>query len=135
MARQSWKIGCVYKTPFRKFGHICWIGNTHAQVAQHEFIMSHTMAFVVSTKNYFIKTQAGLPYQCIPIYSYMIFLICASVYIYRTQSIRMCSQSTFPVHSYCYHKPGKIRWAKLSRIPPNVVFHGKTFAVSYVYNT
>ena len=22
MARQSWKIGCVYKTPFRKFGHI-----------------------------------------------------------------------------------------------------------------
>ena len=34
-----------------------------------------------------------------------------------------------------YRKRGKIRWAKLSWIPPNVVFHGKTFAVSYVYNT
>ena len=22
MAHQSWKIGCVYKTPFRKFSHI-----------------------------------------------------------------------------------------------------------------
>ena len=22
MPRQSWKIGCVYKTPFHKFGHI-----------------------------------------------------------------------------------------------------------------
>ena len=30
-----------------------------------------------------------------------------------------------------YRKRGKIRWAKLSRIPPNVVFHGKTFAVPY----
>ena len=25
MTRQSWKIGCVYKTPFRKFSHICGI--------------------------------------------------------------------------------------------------------------
>ena len=33
-----------------------------------------------------------------------------------------------------YHKRGKIRWAKLSWIPPNVVFHGKTFAVPYVCN-
>ena len=28
-----------------------------------------------------------------------------------------------------YRKQGKIRWDKLSRIPPNVPFHGKTFAV------
>ena len=34
-----------------------------------------------------------------------------------------------------YSKQGKIHWAKLLRIPPNVVFHGKTFAVPYVYNT
>ena len=34
-----------------------------------------------------------------------------------------------------YRKQGKIRWAKLSRIPPSVVFHGKTFAVPYVYIT
>ena len=33
-----------------------------------------------------------------------------------------------------YRKRGKIRWAKLSRIPPNVVFHGKTIVVPYVYN-
>ena len=32
------------------------------------------------------------------------------------------------------NKRGKIRWAKHSRIPPNVVFHGKTFAVPYVCN-
>ena len=31
-----------------------------------------------------------------------------------------------------YRKRGKIRWAKLSQIPPNVVFHGKTFTVPYV---
>ena len=34
-----------------------------------------------------------------------------------------------------YHKQGKIRWAKLSWIPPNVGFHGKTFVMPYVYNT
>ena len=28
-----------------------------------------------------------------------------------------------------YHKRGKIHWAKLSQIPPNVVIHGKTFTV------
>ena len=39
------------------------------------------------------------------------------------------------VCSKIYRKRGKIRWAKLSRIPPNVVFHRKTFAVPYVYNT
>ena len=32
-------------------------------------------------------------------------------------------------------KWGIIRWAKLSQIPPNVVFHEKTFVVPYVYNT
>ena len=26
-------------------------------------------------------------------------------------------------------------WAKLSRIPPNEVFHGKTFTVPYIYST
>ena len=35
----------------------------------------------------------------------------------------------------CYRKRGKIRWAKLSRIPPTEVFHGKTFTVPYIYNT
>ena len=33
-----------------------------------------------------------------------------------------------------YRKRGKIRWAKLLQIPPNEVFHGKTFAVPYVCN-
>ena len=31
-----------------------------------------------------------------------------------------------------YGKWGKIRWAKLSQIPPYEVFHGKAFAVPYV---
>ena len=39
------------------------------------------------------------------------------------------------VHACKYCKRGKIRWAKLSRIPPNVVFAVKTFTVPYVYNT
>ena len=34
-----------------------------------------------------------------------------------------------------YRKQGKIRWAKHLWIPPNKVFHRKTFAVPYVYNT
>ena len=34
-----------------------------------------------------------------------------------------------------YRKRGKIYWAKLLQIPPNVVFHGKTFVVPYVYPT
>ena len=33
---------------------------------------------------------------------------------------------------HSYRKRGKIRWIKLSQIPPNEVFHGKTFAVPYV---
>ena len=33
-----------------------------------------------------------------------------------------------------YRKWGKIRWAKLLQIPPNEVFHGKTFAVPYICN-
>ena len=32
-----------------------------------------------------------------------------------------------------YRKWGKIRWAKLSLIPLNVVFQGKTFVVPYIY--
>ena len=39
------------------------------------------------------------------------------------------------VRTSIYCKQGKICWAKLSRIPPSVVFHGKTFAVPYIYNT
>ena len=31
---------------------------------------------------------------------------------------------------YTYRKWGKIHWAKLSRIPRNVVFHVKTFMVA-----
>ena len=38
------------------------------------------------------------------------------------------------IYSKEYRKQGKIRWAKLSRIPPNEVFHRKTFTVPYVYN-
>ena len=33
-----------------------------------------------------------------------------------------------------YHKWGKIRWAKLSRISPDEVFHGKTFTVTQHLN-
>ena len=38
-------------------------------------------------------------------------------------------------HIQIYHERGKIHWAKLSRFLPNVVFHRKTCAVPYVYNT
>ena len=42
------------------------------------------------------------------------------------------------LNSWCsimvYRKQGKIRWAKCSRIPPNEVFHRKTFVVPYIYN-
>ena len=39
------------------------------------------------------------------------------------------------MNSWLYRKRGKIRWAKLLQIPPNVGFHGKTFVMPYVYNT
>ena len=32
MTRQSWQIGCVYKTPFHKFSHICRALYDNAQI-------------------------------------------------------------------------------------------------------
>ena len=41
--------------------------------------------------------------------------------------------SILPVeHWRAYHKRRNIRWDKLSQIPPNEVFHRKTFMVPYV---
>ena len=56
-------------------------------------------------------------------------LVLGCVYIFVYRYVFAC------MYMYIYRKRGKIHWAKLSLIPPIVVFHGKTFAVPYVYNT
>ena len=52
-------------------------------------------------------------------------------YSHKNMQVNLLNINCFKSHSV----NGKIRWAKLLQIPPNVVFHRKTFAVPYIYNT
>ena len=49
----------------------------------------------------------------------------------KTRGIRSLAATPHKLSGVIYRilKRGKIRWAELSRIPPNVVIRGKTFAV------
>ena len=76
--------------------------------------------------------------RCVPglqskIGSFLIrYLLITTVSFIRSHmTVYICTQLHYIcTHTYC--KQGKIRWSKLSWIPPNKVFHRKTFVVPYI---
>ena len=74
---------------------------------------------------------------CIAACRFTVYKFCVDECILPVRSpvlhIRTSLESIIYVVSQ-YRKRGKIRWANLLQIPPNVVFHGKTFAVQHLNN-
>ena len=51
---------------------------------------------------------------------------CHDMYVVCIRTFH-CNTTAWYIKCCCYKTTEKIRWAKLSRIPSNVVFHGKNF--------